>query len=87
MDKSEQERLCFIRQGDNGMQVEIVGSPSTLMSMLQSALLSHTEVRRIMMPLFLTMMKDEKFLEVAMNDAMSFFKDDNEDEEEIIDTE
>lgn len=87
MDKPEEtERLAFIRQGENGMQVEIVGSPKILMSMLHSAILSHIEVRRLMMPLFMAIMKDDKFMEVAMDDMLSAMKGEEEDNEDIVDT-
>jgi len=85
----ETERLCFIRQGKDGMQVEIVGNPKVLMSMIHSAILSHIEVRRLMMPLLMTIMKDDKFMEVAMNDMLSIMKgdqDDDDDDADIIDT-
>ena len=82
----ETERLCFIRQGKDGMQVEIVGNPQILMSMIHSAILSHIEVRRLMMPLLMTVMKDDKFMEVAMNDMLSIMKGDDEDDEDVVDT-
>jgi hypothetical protein len=82
----ERERLFFIRQGKDGMQVEIVGNPQILMSMIHSAILSHIEVRRLMMPLLMTVMKDDKFMEVAMNDMLSIMKGDDEDDEDVVDT-
>jgi hypothetical protein len=88
MEHSEEtERLAFIRQGKDGMQVEIVGNPKVLMGMLHSAILSHIEVRRLMMPLFMAIMKDDKFMDVAMNDMLSAMKEEeDEDDEDIIDT-
>ena len=82
----ETERLCFIRQGKDGMQVEIVGNPKILMGMMHSAILSHIEVRRLMMPLLMTIMKDDKFMEIAMNDMLSIMKGDDEDDEDVVDT-
>lgn len=83
-ENNQQERLCFIRQGDNGMQVEIVGNGHTLMSMVHSALMTHAEIRKLLIPVFTELMKDEKFLLNALGDALSSIDD---DDEEIIDTE
>jgi hypothetical protein len=80
------DRLCFIRQGENGMEVEIVGNANTLMSMLHSALMSHAELRRLIMPVVMNIMKDDKFIEVVMNDMLSALKPDH-DEDGIVDTE
>jgi hypothetical protein len=85
-ENKNEDRLCFIRQGENGMQVEIVGNANILMSMLHSALMSHVELRRMMMPVFMNIMKDDKFMEIVMNDMLSALKPDH-DEDGIVDTE
>jgi len=79
------DRLCFVRQGENGMQVEIVGSSDTLMSMVHSAIMSHAELRNILMPVFMAIMKDDEFMNIVMNDVLSKLKLDDTDR--IIDTE
>ncbi len=86
MEGKEQDKLCFIRQGENGMEIQIVGNANTLMSMLHAALMSHAELRKIMMPVFQGLMKDDKFFEVVMHDAFSAIEG-KSDEEDIIDNE
>lgn len=86
MEGKEPDRLCFLRQGENGMEVQIVGSANTLMSMLHAALISHSELRKIMMPVFQSLMKDDKFFEAVMHDAFSALEG-KSDEEDIIDNE
>ena len=91
MEENEEhiDRLCFIRQGSNGMQVEIVGSADTLMSMVHSAIMSHYELRRLLMPVIMKIIKDDKFIEIAMNDMLSHLspEDSDGDSDDIIDTE
>lgn len=65
------DRLCFVRQGENGMEVEIVGSRDTLSSMITSALMNHAEVRRLLMPIMLGLMAEDKFKELCINDMIS----------------
>lgn len=86
MEGKEPDRLCFLRQGDNGMEVQIVGNANTLMSMLHAALISHSELRKLMMPVFQSLMKDDKFFEAVMHDAFSALEG-KSDEEDIIDNE
>lgn len=86
MEENQEDRLCFYRQGENGMQVEIVGNANTLMSMLHSAVMTHAELRRLMVPVFMSIMKDDKFMEIIMNDMLSKLNPEN-DSENIVDTE
>lgn len=83
--EENEDRLCFIRQGENGMQIEIVGNAQTLMSMIHSGIMSHFELRRLLMPVMMKIMKDEEFIKLAMNDMLSSFSDNSTDD--IIDTE
>jgi hypothetical protein len=84
-DKENIDRLCFIRQGDNGMSIEIVGSPDILMSMIHSGIMSHYELRRLLIPVMMKVMKDDEFMELAMKDMLSKLSGENSDD--IVDTE
>ena len=64
------DRLCFIRQGENGMEVEIVGNAEVLHSMISSALMSHAELRKLFMPIMLSLMADDNFKELCLNDII-----------------
>ena len=84
---SEQQRLCFLKEGENGMQVQIVGEAGTLMTMVQSAILSHVELRKLFMPVMMNLMKSEEFMAVCMQDMLSSMGGMKDDEDEILDTE
>jgi DNA-directed RNA polymerase subunit L len=70
MSKDLTTRLAFIKQGENGMQVELVGEKGTLMSMVHSALMSNAELRTLLMPVVMGLMKDEEFLKLTMKDML-----------------
>ena len=64
------DRVCFVRQGENGMEVEIVGSAEVLHSMISSALMTHAELRKLFMPIMLNLMADDKFKDLCLNDII-----------------
>lgn len=78
------ERLCFVRKGEDGMEIEIVGNNTTLMAMIHSALLTHVEVRKVLFPVLMALVKDEKFLDIAMQDILDQLTG---EDDQIIDTE
>ena len=91
MSKDLTTRLAFIKHGENGMQVEIVGEQSTLMSMFHSALMSNSELRSLIMPVVMSLTKDEDFLKLTMNDMLNTLKkkmgmDESNEESDTLDT-
>jgi hypothetical protein len=81
----EQQRFAIRKEGDdNGMAVELVGDAHTLSNMLASALMSHTEVRQLLMPVFMQLMKDEDFMMVCMQDMMASITPKSEDSDDSI---
>lgn len=82
MSEQEETRLCFIQRGDSQMEVQVIGDGNTLMSMLHSSLMSHLEIRKILMPVVMKLLKDEEFLKVTMNDMLSSLKELDDDEED-----
>jgi hypothetical protein len=90
MSKDLTTRLAFIKQGENGMQVEIVGEQSTLMSMFHSALMSNGELRNLILPVVMSLMKDEDFLKLSMNDMLNSLRkkmgmDEGSEEDDTLD--
>lgn len=79
------ERLCFIRKGKEGLDIEIIGSSAVLMNMIQSAMISHAEVRKILFPVMMMLMKDERFLDATIEDIMLEIT--GQDNDDVIDTE
>jgi hypothetical protein len=53
--------------------------------MLHGAIMSHRELRKLIIPVVMNIIKDEAFLEVALRDLTDTLSDD--DKEDIIDTE
>jgi hypothetical protein len=81
----EQQRFAIRKEGDdNAMAVELVGDANTLSNMLASALMSHAEVRQLMMPVFMQLMKDEDFMMVCMQDMMASISPKEEDSDDSI---
>ena len=85
------QRLCFIQRGEHGMQVEIVGEQQTLMSMFHSALMSNAELRQLLMPVMMRLMKDDDFIKLGIDDMMNTLKrritgDDSDKDENTLDT-
>ena len=64
------------------MEVQVVGDGNTLMNMVHSSLMSHLEIRKILMPVIMKLLKDDEFLKVTMNDMLSSLKELDDDEED-----
>ena len=87
MSEEEETRLCFIRRGDNQMEVQIIGESNTLMSMIHTSLMTHLELRKILMPVVMKLLKDDEYLKVVMNDMLSSLNElDDDKEDNILDT-
>ena len=82
MSEQEETRLCFIQRGDSQMEVQVVGDGNTLMNMLHSSLMSHLDLRKIIMPVVMKLLKDDEFLKVTMNDMLSSLKELDDDKED-----
>lgn len=82
MSEQEETRLCFIQRGDSQMEIQVVGDGNTLMNMLHSSLMSHLELRKVIMPVVMRLLKDDEFLKVTMNDMLSSLKELDDDEED-----
>jgi hypothetical protein len=82
MDDKDQ-RLVFRREGDSGMAVEVVGDQQTLSNMLASALMGHSEVRQLLMPVFMKLMQDQDFMMVCMEDMMHAISPKDKDDDTL----
>lgn len=84
-ENDRRDTLSFTRIGKNGMQVEVKGNADTLRSMFRAALMEHQDMRKLLMPVFMDVMKDPKFIELGLEDLRRSFN--GEDDEEELDTE
>lgn len=66
-----ESRMSFTQQGEKGMEIAIVGSGDTLMSMLHSAIMSHTEVRKIIIPVVMSLLKSDEFMKLTLDDMVA----------------
>lgn len=82
MSEKEETRLCFIQRGDSQMEIQVVGDGNTLMNMLHSSLMSHLELRKVIMPVVMKLLKDDEFLKVTMNDMLSSLRELDDDKED-----
>jgi hypothetical protein len=65
------DKLSFERQGENGMNVEIIGSSDTLRSMFHAALMNHKDLRNLMMPVILMLINDDEFKALCVKDMVA----------------
>jgi hypothetical protein len=79
------DTLAFTRIGKNGMQVEVKGNADTLRSMFRAALMEHPDMRKLLVPVFMDVMKDPKFIELGLEDLRRSLSRDEDDIE--LDTE
>lgn len=67
---SKSDRIAFVRQGENGMEVEICGDSNTLRSMFHSALKSHQDLRSLLMPVIMMLIQDDEFKSLCISDMV-----------------
>ena len=79
-----ESRISFTQQGEKGMEIAIVGSGDILMSMLHSAIMSHTEVRKIIIPVVMSLLKSDEFMRLTLDDMVAGLTPD--DDEHNLDT-
>lgn len=70
MKDPQQERLAFIRIGEDGMAVEMVGRPQTLQSMVRAAISDNPEIRKLLIPVLFEMMNDKAFMLSLLDDVV-----------------
>jgi hypothetical protein len=81
MSEETNEILSFERIGENGMKVVVRGTADTLRSMFRAALMEHPDMRKLLMPVIMDIIKDPEFVKQGIQDLLSFNTD--EDEEEL----
>lgn len=85
-----EDKLSFSRQGENGMEIEIHGNSDTLRSMIHSALMSHKDLRSLLMPVITHLMQSDDFRNLCITDMVddigSQFGLGNEEDDEPFDT-
>ena len=80
------DHLSFTRIGSNGMQVEVKGNADTLRSMFRAAMMEHHDMRKLLIPVIMDILKDEDFLKLGLDDALRAMR--GEDQEDLtLDTE
>jgi len=65
------DKLSFERQGENGMSVEIIGSSDILRSMLHGALMNHKDLRTLIMPVLMELIKNDEFKALCVKDMVT----------------
>ena len=81
MEDPHRERLAFIRAGENGMTVELVGRIDTLRHMIRATLIDNADIRQLIMPVIVDLMHDKDFMMSMLDDTLSHMtKGDDEDD-------
>ena len=78
------EKFSISRESEDGMVVELVGNQNTIANMLRSALMSHAQLRRLIIPIVTDLISDKEFLSLMMDDILTQIKK-KDDEDDIID--
>jgi hypothetical protein len=78
------ERLAFIRVGDDGMAVEMVGKPQTLQSMVKAAITDNPEIRKLLIPMVFELMHDKSFMLSLLDDVVDDITGNNSDDDDTL---
>jgi len=78
------ERLAFIRVGDDGMAVEMVGRPQTLQSMVKAAITDNPEIRKLLIPMVFELMHDKSFMLSLLDDVVDDITGNNSDDDDTL---
>jgi hypothetical protein len=78
------ERLAFIRVGDDGMAVEMVGKPQTLQSMVKAAITDNPEIRKLLIPMVFELMHDKSFMLSLLDDVVDDITGNSSDDEDTL---
>jgi hypothetical protein len=84
MENIHVERLAFIRQGEDGMAVELVGRMDTIRNMVRAALQDNMELRKLLMPVIVDLMQDKEFMLSLLDDVITEVIDNASDKEDSI---
>jgi hypothetical protein len=84
MENIHVERLAFIRQGEDGMAVELVGRMDTIRNMVRAALQENMELRRLLMPVVVDLMQDKEFMLSLLDDVITEVVDNASDKDDSI---
>lgn len=78
------ERLAFIRIGDDGMAVEMVGKPQTLQSMVKAAITDNPEIRKLLIPMVFELMHDKSFMLSLLDDVVDDITGNSSDDDDTL---
>ena len=78
------ERLAFIRVGDDGMAVEMVGKPQTLQSMVKAAITDNPEIRKLLIPMVFELMHDKSFMLSLLDDVVDDITGNSSDDDDTL---
>ena len=77
------ERLAFIRIGDDGMAVEMVGKPQTLQNMVKAAITDNPEIRKLLIPMVFELMHDKSFMLSLLDDVVDDITGNSSDDDTL----
>lgn len=84
-ENDKRDTLSFTRIGKNGMQVEVKGNTDTLRSMFRAALMEHHDMRKLLMPVIMDVLKDPEFMLKGLEDLKNSLGGDSDDVELDVD--